>query len=307
MVRESAVRMKRAFTKSFKEEGLWGVAKTVSRGARLGLSLACLRLIHLQLALLPSEALARLKASINPTISLDYDKVEIKLAADNLMSFQRSNACRKEPETIQWIEENVKDQDVFYDIGANVGTYSLVAGRFFGGDIQVYAFEPSFSTFEILCKNIILNNCQNRIFPYMICLSDNERLETFNYFSIDAGQSKHTIGGNYIDCTGQQFIPEYSQKIFSYSIDFLVKSWGFPPPNLVKLDVDGTELNILRGAAETLRAGAVRSILVEAGTEELDGKHILSFLHEVGFTLATKVRHEGSGMSNLIFKRGGPA
>lgn len=305
MVQELAVKLKKTIRKSFNEEGWWGVTKTASRGAQLVLSLACLKLIRLQLALLPAEALARFKDSINPTTDLDYDQAKIKLAAENRMSFQRSNACRKEPETIRWIEENVKTGDVFFDIGANVGSYSLVADKVGNGDIKVYAFEPSFSTFQLLCKNIILNNCQDSIFPYMICLSEKEQLEILNYFSVDAGQSKHTIGRNTIDCMGHFFSPEYKQTIFAYSIDSLVNRWGFPSPNLIKLDVDGTELNILRGASETLRSGTVRSVLVEVSAAGPQGKRISSFLDDAGFVIDREVKHGMTAISNMIFKKEG--
>lgn len=305
MVQEFAAKVQKVIAKSFNEEGFWGVTKTIAWGARLGLSLACLRLIHFQLALLPAQARAIFKGSIHPATDLDYDKAKIKLAADNLMSFERSNACRKEPETIRWIEENVKKGDVFYDIGANVGAYSLVADKICGGDIKVYAFEPSFSTFQLLCKNVILNKSQGSIFPYMICVSEKERLETFNYFSIDAGQSKHTIGSNTIDCLGEAFTPEYKQAIFAYSIDSLVDRWGFSSPNLIKLDVDGTELDILHGASTTLRSGTVRSILVEVSAEESRDRRISTFLHEEGFVIDREVRHKNTVISNLIFKRDG--
>jgi FkbM family methyltransferase len=300
-----AAYLKKGFTNKYSQKGLWGLIKTSSKIAMLWSSLAYLKLIEFQLRFLPTEAVARFKGSINPATYLDYDKASIRLAADNLMSFQRSNSCKKEPETIHWLEENIKEKDVFYDIGANVGAYSLVADKFCNGDITVYAFEPSFSTFQLLCKNIILNNCQNSIFPYMICLSEKEQLETLNYFSVDAGQSKHTIGNNYIDCTGKHFTPEYRQIIFGYSIDFLVRWRGFAPPNLIKLDVDGTEIDILRGASETLKNGTVRSILVEASPEEPHGEQVLSFLHNTGFVLDREVKHGATTISNLIFKSDG--
>jgi FkbM family methyltransferase len=305
MVEKLATYFKKHVTNKYSQEGFWGLVKTILKIGWLGLSLAYLKLIEFQMRFMPAEALARFKGSINPTTWLDYDKAEIRLVADNGMSFQRSNSCKKEPETVQWIEENVKKSDVFYDIGANVGAYSLVADKFCNGGIKVYAFEPSFSTFQLLCKNIIMNNCQKSIFPYMICLSEKEQLQTLNYFSVDAGQSRHTTGNNYIDCMGENFTPEYSQYIFGYRIDFLVKRWGFAPPNLVKLDVDGTELDILRGASETLRNGTVRSILVEVSTEELQGQQVVSFLNEAGFTLEKEVKHGTTAISNLVFKRNG--
>jgi hypothetical protein len=82
-----------------------------------------------------------------------------------------------------------------------------------------------------------------------------------------------------------------------------VKRWGFLPPDHIKLDVDGTELKILHGAAETLSNGAVRSILVEISSLDPSSEKILAFLHEAGFTIDSKIQHGTTIISNLIFKR----
>lgn len=295
--------MKKAIVNKFREEGFKGVIKAISTIIHLKLSLAYLKLMHLQIGLLSVEAIARFKDSINPTTPLDYPRGDVRITADNQISFHRANACKKEPETIHWIEENVKPGDVFYDIGANVGAYSFVADKFCKGDITVYAFEPSFSTFNQLCKNIILNGSQKSIFPHMICLSEKEQIEILNYFSTDGGESKHTLGDNYIDCLGKEFSPAYKQKIFGYSMDSLVKRWGFLPPNHIKLDVDGTELNILQGASETLRRSTVKSILVEISSLDPCREDILAFLQQAGFTIDSKIQHGATVISNLIFKR----
>ena len=295
--------MQNVIVNKFRKDGWRGVCKAALRAVPFMLSLAYLKLIQLQIRILSNEMLARLKGSLNPIAFLDYSRSEIKITADNSISFQRSVACKKEPETIQWIEANVKPGDVFYDIGANVGAYSFVADKCCKGDITVYAFEPSFSTFNQLCKNIILNNSQNNIFPFMICLSNREQFEMFNYFSTEAGESKHTLGNNYIDCLGQEFSPAYQQKIFSYSIDSLVKRWGLLPPDHIKLDVDGTELDILQGASETLRGNTVKSILVEISSIDPHKDEISTFLHQTGFAVDSKVKHGITVISNVIFKR----
>jgi FkbM family methyltransferase len=295
--------MKKVILIKFREEGLRGVLNGICRTIHLKLSLIYLKLMQFQVRLMAAEAQARFKDSIQPVVPLDYAKGKVKIAADNLISFQRSRACMKEPETVRWIEENVKQGDVFYDIGANVGAYSFVADNFCKGDITVYAFEPSFSTFNQLCKNIMLNSSQNSIAPFMICLSESEKIEILNYYSTNAGDSKHTLGDNYIDCLGEEFSPAYNQQIFGYSIDSLVNRWGFLPPDHIKLDVDGTELKILRGAAKTLRSGAVKTVLVEISSLDPSSEEILAFLDEAGFSLDSQIQHGATVISNLIFKR----
>ncbi len=295
--------LKNAITNKYRQEGWWGVFKAALRAVPLMLSLAGLKLVQLQVRILSNDMRARLKGSINPIARLDYARADIKITADNPISFSRTNACKKEPETIRWIETNMKPGDVFYDIGANIGAYSFVADKYCNGDIAVYAFEPSFSTFNQLCKNIILNDSQNNIYPFMICLSNKDQVETFNYVSTDAGESKHTVGNNYIDCLGQEFSPEYQQQILAYSIDSLVKRWGFRPPTHIKLDVDGTELDILRGASKTLKGNIVKSILVEISSLDPHKEEILAFLQQAGFRVDSKIKHGTTVISNVIFIR----
>ena len=91
---------------------------------------------------------------VNPVGSMDYTPKRILMTADTKSQFNRLRSNQKEPETAAWIETELRAGDVLYDIGANVGAYSLIAWAASGGQSKVYAFEASFSTFESLCRNI---------------------------------------------------------------------------------------------------------------------------------------------------------
>ena len=90
-------------------------------------------LFHGIMRLLPKRTLVRLKANLSPIVQLDYRRHRILLHADSPLGLYRARACQKEPETVRWIEEFVRPGDVFYDIGANVGAYSLIASKYCGG------------------------------------------------------------------------------------------------------------------------------------------------------------------------------
>lgn len=85
---------------------------------------------------------------------LDYNKKSLYIFTENIREFEtRANSCLKEPETIKWIEDNSKKCKVFYDIGANIGAYSLVAAI---NGMKVLAFEPSFAiVMQKLQKNYL--------------------------------------------------------------------------------------------------------------------------------------------------------
>ncbi len=66
-----------------------------------------------------------------------------------------------EAEEQKWFAERVKNGDVVYDIGANVGIYTLLASRLVGNEGKVYAFEPLPENIEFLKKHLVLNDCRN--------------------------------------------------------------------------------------------------------------------------------------------------
>ena len=69
----------------------------------------------------------------------------------------------KEPETLQWIESfKKKEKIIFWDIGSNIGLYSIYAAVNFE-NIEVVSFEPSTSNLRILSRNIFINNLDNKI------------------------------------------------------------------------------------------------------------------------------------------------
>ena len=112
-----------------------------------------------------------LKEKINVVGRLDYQKAEILMDLSSYKQIRRLRASKKEPETVEWIEENIKPGEIFYDIGANVGAYSFVAWAHTGKKCKVYSFEPSFSTFAALSQNVFLNSASEEIIALQISLS----------------------------------------------------------------------------------------------------------------------------------------
>ena len=66
----------------------------------------------------------------------------------------------EEPFTADWIERSIKPGDVLYDVGANVGPYSLIAAKATSNGARIFAFEPSAPSFHGLSRNILINDCR---------------------------------------------------------------------------------------------------------------------------------------------------
>lgn len=250
---------------------------------------------------------AALVSSLRPVTRLDLEDAVVLMTVRSQLHLDRALACYKEPETVRWIRQHLREGDVFFDVGANVGAYSLVAARLAVGEITVHSFEPSFSTYFDLCQNILLNHCQSSVYPHLMALGRFTGLSVFNYSSLDSGAAVHSLGGHF-DQTGQEFEPAYSQPVVSFSIDDLVGKLRFAHPNLLKIDVDGTEGDIVSGAEATLGHPDLRSVLIEFYEPDQRHRQVIAVLESLGLDVNERVPHP-NGVANYIFIRraaGGP-
>jgi len=251
--------------------------------------------------LLPPRMLVHVKSAIEPTTRLDYERAVINIRADTAMDFARATPCRKEPGTVRWIEATVRPGDVFFDIGANVGCYAFIAAAQAPGKVISYAFEPSFSTYNQLCRNVLLNGYQDQIFPHMIALGDATGPSVFNYHSLAAGSSLHTAGPS-IDYRGNPFSPVYRQRVLAFTIDDLVADWGFDPPTHLKIDVDGIELQVLLGARSALADSQLRTVLIELCDDRGDTEAVQELMRANHFQFDSETSI-ADNVSNWVFSR----
>jgi FkbM family methyltransferase len=258
---------------------------------------------------LPRRILVNVKSNLKIKERLDYSKKDIYLTVDSDIEYvTRRKSCRKEPETVNWIETGMKKGDVLYDIGANVGAYSLLASKYFDGDIKVFAFEPGFQNYHQLVKNVVLNNAEGSVVPLYTALSKETKLDQFNYSTLEFGGAHNALGVA-VDYQKETFKPVFQQRIFAFSIDDLVEKYAIPSPNHMKIDVDGIELDILKGAPNTLKQPTLKSILVEL-EENGSERVIVDMLKQNGFKLASKHKYIDGGTEgpfsksyNYIFMR----
>jgi FkbM family methyltransferase len=252
--------------------------------------------------LAPRFAVA-LRERLQVTAPLDYAGASLRLHADSSLELaSRVNACRKEPETVAWIERHARLGDVLYDIGANVGAYSLVAAVRQG--VRVYAFEPAFPNFAQLSRNVILNECSGRVMPLHVALHDSTGLIEFNFSDLTTGTALHSLGGS-VDQKGHEFSPVARQPVLAYRLDDFVRQFQLPGPTLVKLDVDGHERRVIDGATAVLSCASLRSLLIELEPSGPDTAACLARLGQLGLQETARYPHgdaEGATV-NAVFER----
>jgi FkbM family methyltransferase len=219
----------------------------------------------------------------------------------------------KEPGTVKWLREEVQPGDVVYDIGANVGVYSFLAAERCGADGRVYAFEPHLITAANLLRNIQRNRVGQVIRLITSALHEDDEFSEFHYKSALSGTSGSQFGHTRAE-TGQLFTPEASVITHATTIDRLIKEGAIQPANLIKLDVDGNELHVLRGMSGLLWQSRVRLVQVEV--HPASDAAVQAFMREAGLVeaerhltaLGAEALRQGIDpkriFSNVIFRRG---
>jgi FkbM family methyltransferase len=175
----------------------------------------------------------------------------------------------KEPGTIDWLVQTLRPNDVFFDIGSNIGVYSIFAGLRLSGGGCVYAFEPHVANAASLLRNIEANNLLDRVKLVTVPLSDRDGFAPFHYHSLDASRSCSQFGAPVLE--GERFEPVSSELKYGCRLDSLLASGLVPRPTVVKIDVDGLEAEIVAGMRSLLTSpDAPRSVQIEIAKDNAD-------------------------------------
>ncbi|MFC1760448.1 FkbM family methyltransferase [Planctomycetota bacterium] len=208
----------------------------------------------------------------------------IKIYSNALRPFQRAQGLlESEPETIRWID-SFEEDTVFYDVGANVGTYSLYAGTV-KKNVKVYSFEPFSANYFLLNKNIELNQLNKSVTGFPIAIAGESKIDLLHMKTTDIGTAEKQFGTN-DDYLGGTFDSVFEQGMVGCSITDLVNRHEFKFPNYIKIDVDGLEEEIVVGSKDVFTDKRLKSVLIELSMkrkEELDRVH--KFFYDNGFQL----------------------
>lgn len=209
-----------------------------------------------------------------------------------------------ERSTTNWVFESIGIDDIVFDIGANVGAYSLlIASRFKKNNStgKVYSFEPSSLSYATLNTNIYLNQLSKHNIAYPIALSSKLSIGEFFMSSFESGTSSNNYGEPVT--VGSKFTPSHIQGAISIDLDEFCHLIN-KIPNHIKLDVDGLELDILIGASKVLRDKNLKTILVEIANSQSQGR-IENILNECGFVCVEKELWDccSDDLYNLLFVR----
>ncbi|MBA2513033.1 MAG: FkbM family methyltransferase [Solirubrobacterales bacterium] len=222
----------------------------------------------------------------------------------NVHEYTRAtNALHNEPGTLRWIAERVRPGDVFYDVGANVGIFTLLAAHRSGAGGHVVAFEPHAATIATLLENVALNGLGERVDVLSCALHRTTGHLPFLYRSLVAGSGLSQVGATR-DPFGHDAEPVARELKAVASADDLIASGTIRPADVVKIDVDGNEADVLAGMQGLLTGSRrPRSVQVEVNPE--GSLELLPLMAAAGYREAG--RHLTMGVEKLVRTGADPA
>ncbi len=201
--------------------------------------------------------------------------------------------------TERYILEQMKTGGVFVDIGSNVGYFSFLAATSVPGEVNVWAFEPNPKITSLLRRSGELNGCADRVRVFPVGLSEKEAPGVLSVDQSNSGMSHLETALDEEDETEEVEVPI---RIF----DSLVEEEKLPGHlRCVKIDVEGHELQVLKGMRKTLEADQP-SLIVEIVPEQLarydtSEEELAAFIESLGY------EEVGRQELNRYFEAGGGA
>lgn len=178
-----------------------------------------------------------------------------------------------EPLVQEALAQRLRPGMVFYDLGANIGLFSLLSSRLVGPAGRVFSFEPDAETVIHLERNV-----ERAAFQNVTIIAKGVWSMTGRQWFARADTSSPDRGTGTFLGSGKL---NRSISVECVALDDFVQ--GAPPPNAIKCDVEGAELQVLRGAQQTIRAH--RPVIVCEMHTDANGRACREMLREFGYNL----------------------
>ncbi|MGN6178093.1 MAG: FkbM family methyltransferase [Mucilaginibacter sp.] len=139
----------------------------------------------------------------------------------------------------------LRETDLFVDIGANIGSYTMLASAEIG--VRTIAMEPVPATYQNLVNNIRLNNITNRV----------------KALNIGVGSGKGSLKFSKMFDTGNHVLADESAEFVLVDVEDLDSILSSECPSLLKIDVEGYETEVLNGAEHVLQSESLKAVIIE--------------------------------------------
>ncbi len=168
--------------------------------------------------------------------------------------YRISSTGHYEPDTRRAIENNLKPNNVFIDLGANEGYFSVVASRIIGSSGRIIAIEPQARLQEVIRRNCELNNLKNVTLVQSVVSSFDGTVELALTPDMNTGASGLYRRTRY---------PLPTQSAPCLTLSSLFRTHRITHCDLMKMDIEGAEYDLVMQAGDLLSSGAIKCIVME--------------------------------------------
>ena len=198
--------------------------------------------------------------------------------SNSFIDFRLRYFFLNEPGLLRLISQ-FREDDVFLDIGANIGCFSIAAAVTKG--CRTVAVEPFSANFSELLRNISLNAVQDRVTPLPVAISDRTGDGLLSFGSEYAGAASQAFD-DHCDKTAPDSTG--GEAVRGYRLDDLIAGGEIEFPTHIKIDVDGTEHRIIAGMPQALADERLRSIRLEIHSGNPANAEALRKIEAAGFS-----------------------
>ena len=240
--------------------------------------------------------------ALDRTVQVDTSEGPILFHCDSEIARIRAHGMLiREPDTLDWIR-GFKPGDTLLDIGSNVGVFTLFAAV--ARQIAVISCDPLPQNHYALARNIALNHVGHLVTPICVAINDRSEVAELSIPAIAdvAGGAGATFGETFDNYRGT-IDPSHILKSPGMSVDGLISTFGLPVPTHIKMDIDGIQDKVIRGAVGTLQNHLVKSVMLELNPRDTaENAAIYNFITKemkaAGFKLNKIVRTTPNGTDN---------
>jgi len=217
---------------------------------------------------------------VKTTNTLQVGETTAEFHVSTRPEFRRIEQCMDEREVARDILSQMEPDEVIFDIGANIGVYACLAAKKVTTG-KIFAFEPHSETRTRLEENVELNNVPVQVLPYALASESG---------SAELAVEQDVLGAGTHSLTSAR--PQSSVTVEQRTGDELVTESNLPNPNVIKIDVEGAEMEVIRGFRRTLSSRDCRVVYCEVHPDRMadfgwSEQKLVEELEELGFSTET--------------------
>ena len=218
---------------------------------------------------------------------------KIKVIVTNNFEYQSrfKLAYTAEPMLNEWANQIIDCNDIVYDVGANVGNYSILFAKkiqHYDGSGHIYSFEPNYLNYKKLRENVSINIVESFITSLQIGLSNSDTL--LNYVE----ERPNTVGAS-----GKITDKKSNNSVLALKIDTIINLKNIQQPNHIKIDIDFFTSKLFENT-DWLNLKSLKSVYIEMKTSE--EKYIFDKFYQNNFKLYKKHK-ESLDDTNYLFTK----